>query len=111
MSVLEANGPVRFAAIDIAPIDIVDGNVNLVEPIPGRKIRVLALAIIADGEVAITFKSGPDALTGPLRIYPEFTLAAETPWGCFEAEEGKPLVLGLSAANQVSGWLSYQEVK
>jgi len=107
LSCLEATGVIRFAPIDISAA----GDTTLVAPVTGRKIRVLALALVPDAAVAVTFKSGSSKITGPVRLVDNLILAAEVPWGCFECSSGQPLVLNLSAAVQVSGWLSYQETK
>jgi len=107
MSCLEASGAVQFTKIDVTAA----GDNVLVAGVPGRRIRVLSLALIANAELTIRFKSDLTALSGPVRLVENLALQAETPWGCFETQLGKPLVLELSGALQASGWLAYQETR
>ena len=98
------------------------GDTQLVAAVPGRKIRVLAYAIVPAATVVTTFLSGvaggvQTAITGPLPlgnsgIYPGFgsTGIGGVVSGHFETANGEGLVLKLGAAVQVSGYGSYDEV-
>jgi len=104
MSCLEATGAIQFAAVDVSN----SGDTVVLAGVPGCRLRVLSLALFADADVAVTLKSGSDALTGPVKLG---TLVASAPWGHLETEAGETLVVNLASSVQVSGWVVCQAVK
>jgi len=100
-----------------ASSDAAAGN-TLIAAVPGKRIAVLAGCLIAAGDVAATFYSGPAdtgvALTGPLALSANggFVINAPTDpalaW--LMTAPGEALTLHLASAVSVGGWLVYFEV-
>ena len=99
----------KFAVIDAAT----SGNNTLVAAVTSKKIRVLALMLVAGGTVNVRFESGADgtALSGQMQLTAQtgFSLP-HSPTGWFETASGTLLNLELSAAVSVDGMLVYVEV-
>lgn len=99
----------KFAAISASG----SGNNTVVSAVTSRKIRVLALAMMAVTAVNAKFQSGASGtdLTG--LFYPAanggFVLPFN-PQGWFETTSGALLNLNLSGAVAVGGCLLYQEI-
>ena len=108
--ITESTGPVRHAAI----VASTAGNNTLVAAVTGKKIRVLALSLVASGGAnSIRFESDADgtALSGVMDIADNGQLVlAFNPCGHFETVAAELLNLELSAATAVGGMLTYQEV-
>lgn len=89
------------------------GDNTLVSAVTGKKIRVLAVCMIAAGDVTSTFESGTTSgeVFGPLDLTTNsgFTLPFN-PVGWFETASGELLNLILDAAINVGGGLVYVEV-
>ena len=92
------------------------GDNTLVTAVTGKKIRVLSLVAIADTDVKIRFEDGAGgtALTGRMDCGTAgdsggFVLPFN-PGGWFETSVATLLNMELTAAVQVSGCLTYQEV-
>ena len=104
-----ANDDYKYAVID----DATSGNNTIVALVASRKIRVLALYMVATGTVNARFESNAagTALTGvvPLIANSGFVLPFN-PAGWFETVAGELLNLELSAAISVDGSLTYIEV-
>lgn len=107
MSVTEALGPIKFAAVDVATA----GDNTIVAAVSGMRIRVLSLSVVAAASVTAAFKSGSTFITGPLSLEPGVAIEASSPWGCFQTSPGEVLALDLGSSVQVSGWCTYQELK
>lgn len=101
--------PPQRAVIDHAT----SGDNTLVAAIAGRKIRVLALFLIAGGTVNARFESAASgtALTGQMQLTAQagFVLPFN-PIGWFETVAGELLNLELSGAISVDGSLVYQVI-
>lgn len=99
----------KFAVIDAAT----SGDNTLVASVAGKKIRVLALFLVAAGTVTTRFESGAGgtALTGQMNLVANsgFSLPFN-PVGWFETAATTLLNLELSAAVSVDGCLTYVEV-
>ena len=99
----------KFAVIDHAG----NGDNTLVAAVTSKKIRVLAVMMIAGGSVNARFESGAGgtALSGQMQLTAQsgFTLPFN-PVGWFETAAGSLLNLELSAAVSVDGMLVYVEV-
>jgi hypothetical protein len=98
-----------YAVIDAAS----SGDNTLVSAVTGKKIRVLALAVVSAGTVTTRFESGASgtALSG------QMTMAVNTsyvlpynPVGWFETAAAALLNLELSGAVSVDGVLVYELV-
>lgn len=89
------------------------GDNEIVAAVTGKKIRVIAVMMIAQGSALARFESGAGgtALTGQLDLKKNtgFSLCASA-WGWFETAAGQALNLELSAATTVDGMLVYIEV-
>ncbi len=99
----------KFAVIDAAT----SGDNTLVAAVSGKKIRVVALFLVAAGTVNARFESGAGgtALTGQMNLVANsgFSLPFN-PVGWFETAATTLLNLELSAAVSVDGCLTYVEV-
>ena len=99
----------KFAWIDHAA----SGDNSIVAAVSGKKIRVLALFLVAAGGVTVRFESGASgtALTGQMNLVANtgFVLPFN-PLGWFETGTGVLLNLELSGAVSVDGSLVYVEV-
>lgn len=89
------------------------GDNTLVAAVSGRRVRVLALFLVAAGTVNVRFESGAGgtALTGQMNLVANtgFVLPFN-PVGWFETGINTLLNLELSAAVSVDGALTYVEV-
>ncbi len=99
----------KFAIIDAAT----SGDNTLLAAVTAKKIRVLALFLVAAGTVNVRFESGAGgtALTGQMNLVANtgFSLSYN-PAGWFETAGNTLLNLELSAAISVDGALTYIEV-
>jgi hypothetical protein len=106
---------VKRIAVNAAS-DAAAGNM-LIAAVPGQRIGVLAACLIAAGDVAATFYSGPadtgTALTGPLSLAANGGFVINAPTDPTTAwlltEPGEALTLHLASAVAVGGWLIYFE--
>ena len=104
---------IKHAAISGAT----SGNNTLVAAVTGKKIRVLSYTIIADSAVDARFEDGAGgtALSGQMLLGTSSdsggVIAPYSPVGHFETSAATLLNLELSAAVQVSGHLTYEEVE
>jgi len=97
----------KFAAISAGSA----GANTLVAAVPGKRIRVLGVVLVCAGSVALKFQSGTATdLTGAMAMSANGGFAPPaSPFGQFQTTAGEALVLHLSAASAVGGWLSYVE--
>ncbi len=104
-----ANDDYKYAVINNAS----SGDNTIVSLVASRKIRVLALFLVATGTVNARFESNAagTALTGqmPLKASSGFVLSFN-PAGWFETVAGELLNLELGGAVSVDGSLTYIEV-
>lgn len=99
---------VKYAVIDAAT----SGDNTLVAAVAGKKIRVLAVLIVAAGSVTTRFESGASgtALTGQMSLTTNSGYVLPfNEGGWFETEAATLLNLELSAAISVDGCLTYVE--
>ena len=99
----------KFAAIALSA----SGNTTVVAAVASKKLRVLALSMVANGTVNIKFQTG----TGGTDLTGLYYLIANTgavlpfnPAGWFETASGVLLNANLSAAIAIGGSLTYIEV-
>ena len=106
---------VRVAGVDVkraAVSGATNGNNTLVDAVTGKKIKVLALTLVAAGEVAVRLESGAGgtALTGVMTLIKgtPLVLPAALPGEAYvETAAAALLNMELGGAVQVSGCLLY----
>lgn len=99
----------KFAAIDVTA----NGNNTLVAAVANRKIRVLAIMLIAAGTVNVRFESGAGGagLTGQMQLTAQVGFVLPfSPVGWFETFPSQLLNLELSDTISIDGCLVYVEV-
>lgn len=100
----------KYAAIQAASA----GDNTLVAAVTGKKIRVLAMVLVATGGAnTVRIESGPGTaqLTGLMDLIADGQLVLPyNPLGWFETAAAALLNLELSAATAVAGALTYVEV-
>lgn len=92
------------------------GDNTLLAATSTQTIRVLEYHLVAGGSVTATFKSGSNAITGPMPMIngvpndcPGLALPVNRPC-LFECAKGQNLVLNLSGATAVGGHLVYEAI-
>lgn len=102
---------VQYAAVSVGTI----GVNTLVPGVTGKRIRVLALALVASGGIntaTLTSGTAGPALTDPMDLASDGQLIL--PWnpaGWGETTTGDRLALTLTAANTVAGLVTYVTVE
>jgi hypothetical protein len=98
---------VKFATINATT----SGNTQIVPGVENKRIRVIAFCIVAGGAVNVTFKSGTTTdITGTMSLVGGGGIAHAYDGGLFQTEMSQPLVISLSDAQQVGGYVVYREV-
>lgn len=98
--------PAKFAEIDAADM----GANTIVAAVSGKSIRVISMVLIATAAVILTVRSGSDNISGAMSIAVDTGFANTCDSGLLQTAQGEALVFNLSAAEQVSGFLTYIEV-
>lgn len=108
MSVIEATGPIKFAAIAAASL----GDNTIIALVSGRRLRVLSYVIVAAGAVSAKFQSGATTdLTGLMSLAANGGVSAPfSPVGHFETLVGEALTISLGGAVALAGHVAYQEI-
>ena len=98
----------KFAKISTSS----SGNVSVVALVASKKIRVLALTLMAGGTTAVKFTdgSGGTDLTGAFPLTAQAGLAPSHLNGLFETSAGVALYLNNGSAVSIQGMLTYVEV-
>lgn len=86
------------------------GNTQVVAGVSGKRIVVVAYAVVAAGSVNIQFRSNNTAITGTMSLVQAGGIAHEFSGGLFRTNVGEALNINLSAAVQVGGYVVYLEV-
>lgn len=86
------------------------GDTTIVAAVPGKKIRVVAFGLVAAGTVSVKFRRGTTDITGSLRLTEAGGIAHSFSGGLFETGVNQALVINLSAAVPVGGYVVYEEV-
>jgi len=97
-----------------APISITAaGTSDLVPGVPGKKIRVTAIAVAGDANCQITFLSGSTAETGAIPLAARTPLALTDIGGSFETAEGAALRITVASAGAINagGLVGYRLVE
>jgi len=113
ISITVANSPltVGYSTVLYAPINATNsGNTEVVGAVSGKRIRVIAYAVIANATVSIKFRSGTTDITGSMRVVQGGGIAHAYDGGLFETAVGQALNINLSANATVGGYVVYREI-
>jgi len=99
-------GSVSFATINATN----SGNTQVVGAVSGKRIRVIAFAVVANATVNIKFQSGTTDITGSMRVVEGGGIAHAYDGGLFQTAVGQALNINLSANATVGGYVVYREV-
>ena len=112
-SITVANSPliVAHSTVLYAPINATNsGNTQVVGAVSGKRIRVIAFAVIASATVNIKFQSGTSDITGSMRVVEGGGIAHAYDGGLFQTAVGQALNINLSANATVGGYVVYREI-
>jgi len=112
-SITVANSPliVAHSTVLYAPINATNsGNTQVVGAVSGKRIRVIAFAVVASATVNIKFQSGTSDITGSMRIVEGGGIAHAYDGGLFQTAVGQALNINLSTNATVGGYVVYREV-
>jgi hypothetical protein len=113
ISVTVTNSPltVGYSTVQYATINATtSGNTQVVGAVSGKRIRVIAYAVIASATVNIRFRSGSTDITGSMRVVEGGGIAHAYDGGLFETAVGQALNINLSTNATVGGYIVYREV-
>ena len=93
------------------------GDTTVVPAIAGYRVRVLGYVISAAGAVSVQFKSGSNAISGPMSLVAGSNIAThpsasteQSEMGVVQTNPGEAFVINLSAAVAVGGHVNYKYV-
>jgi hypothetical protein len=112
-SITVANSPliVAHSTVLYAPINATNsGNTQVVGAVSGKRIRVIAFAVVANATVNIKFQSGTTDITGSMRVVEGGGIAHAYDGGLFQTAVGQALNINLSTNATVGGYVVYREV-
>ena len=112
-SITVANTPliVAHSTVLYAPINAASfGDTQIIPAVSGKRIRVIAYAVIANATVSIKFRSGTTDITGSMRIVEGGGIAHAYDGGLFQTAVGQALNINLSTNATVGGYVVYREV-
>ena len=112
-SVTVTNSPltVGYSTVQYTTISAnTSGNTQVVGAVSGKRIRVIAFAVIASATVTIKFQSGTTDITGSMRIVEGGGIAHAYDGGLFQTAVNQPLNINLSNNATVGGYVVYREV-
>ena len=113
ISVTVTNSPltVGYGTVLYAPINATtSGDTQIVPAVSGKRIRVIAYAVIASATVNIRFRSGSTDITGSMRVVEGGGIAHAYDGGLFQTAVNQPLNINLSANATIGGYVVYREV-
>ena len=113
ISVTVTNSPltVGYSTVQYAPINATNsGNTQVVGAVSGKRIRVIAYAVIANATVSIKFQSGTTDITGSMRVVEGGGIAHAYDGGLFQTAVGQALNINLSTNATVGGYVVYREI-
>jgi hypothetical protein len=94
-----------------APINAsTSGDTTIVPAVSGKRILVVAYALVASSQVAVKFRSNNTDITGLMKLVEGGGIAHAYEWGLFRTGVGEALRINLSANVQVGGYVVYREV-
>jgi len=86
------------------------GDTQIVAAVSGKRIRVIAYAVVASATVNIKFRSGTTDITGSMRVVEGGGIAHAYDGGLFQTAVGQALNINLSANATVGGYVVYREI-
>jgi len=102
---------VRYGSVLFAPINATaSGDSQVVAAVSGRRIVVVAYAVVSSATVNIRFRSGTTDITGSMRVVEGGGIAHAYDVGLFQTAVGQPLNINLSANATVGGYVVYRTV-
>ena len=102
---------VGYSTVQYATINATNsGNTQIVGAVSGKRIRVIAFAVVADATVSIKFRSGTTDITGSMRVVQGGGIAHAYDGGLFQTAVNQPLNINLSADATVGGYVVYREI-
>jgi len=102
---------VGYSTVQYATISATNsGNTQIVGAVSGKRIRVIAFAVVADATVYIKFRSGTTDITGSMRVVQGGGIAHAYDGGLFQTAVNQPLNINLSADATVGGYVVYREI-
>jgi len=113
ISVTVANSSltVRYGSVSFATINATtSGDTQVVAAVSGRRIVVVAYAVVASATVNIRFRSGTTDITGAMRLVEGGGIAHAYDAGLFQTATGQALNINLSANATVGGYVVYREI-
>ena len=113
VSVTVTNSPltVGYSTVLYAPISATTAtDTQIVPAVSGKRIRVIAYAVIANLTVSIKFRSGTTDITGSMRVVEGGGIAHAYDGGLFQTAEGQALNINLSNNATVGGYVVYREI-
>jgi len=103
--------PVAYGTVQYATISATtSGDTQIVPAVSGKRIRVIAYAVIANATVSIKFRSGTSDITGSMRVVEGGGIAHAYDGGLFQTAVGQALNINLSTNATVGGYVVYREV-
>ena len=103
--------PVAYGTVQYATISATtSGDTQIVPAVSGKRIRVIAYAVIANATVSIKFRSGTSDITGSMRVVEGGGIAHAYDGGLFQTAVNQPLNINLSNNATVGGYVVYREV-
>jgi len=111
VTVTNSSLTVRYGSVSFAQINATaSGDTQVVAAVSGRRIVVVAFAVIASATVNIRFRSGSTDITGAMRLVEGGGIAHAYDGGLFETAVNQPLNINLSTNATVGGYVVYREV-
>jgi hypothetical protein len=102
---------VGYSTVQYASISATtSGSTQVVGAVSGKRIRVIAFAVIASATVNIKFQSGSTDITGTMRLVEGGGIAHAYDGGLFQTAVGQALNINLSTNATVGGYVVYREV-
>jgi hypothetical protein len=103
--------PVAYGTVQYASISATSsGSTQVVGAVSGKRIRVIAFAVIASATVNIKFQSGTTDITGTMRLVEGGGIAHAYDGGLFQTAVGQALNINLSTNATVGGYVIYREI-
>jgi hypothetical protein len=113
VSITVANTPLTVGYDTVKYLTIsatTSGDTAVVPAVSGKRIRVIAYAVVASATVNIKFRSGTTDITGSMRVVEGGGIAHAYDGGLFQTAVGQPLNINLSANATVGGYVVYREI-
>ena len=111
INVANSSLTVRYGSVLFAQINATSsGDTQVVAAVSGRRIVVVAFAVIASATVNIRFRSGTTDITGSMRLVEGGGIAHAYDAGLFQTATGQALNINLSTNATVGGYVVYRTV-